>query len=348
MGQINAAQTVWFEQPQRVAVREIALPDPAPGDVRVATRLSAISTGTELLLYRGEFPAEMPIDATIDALQGGFRYPVQYGYAAVGTICAVGDQIDPSQIGRLMFAFQPHASHFNAPFDQLLPVPDGVSAESAAFLPNMETAVSLLMDAAPVIGERAVVFGQGVVGLLTTLLLAQLPLESIIAVDPAPLRRTWAQRLGAHTVLDPTAPQFEAQLRDLTDGGADLAFELSGNPAALDAAISAVGYGGRVIIGSWYGDKSATLHLGGAFHRNHIRLISSQVSTLAPRWRGRWTKARRLALAWRCCRDHDPARLVTHRIALADAPRAYELLDRHSAETVQLLLTYTNPYPHTA
>jgi alcohol dehydrogenase len=122
--------------------------------------------------------------------------------------------------------------------------------------------------------------------------------------------------------------------------GADLALELSGNPAALDQAIRAVGYGGRVLIGSWYGTKSATLNLGGAFHRNHVQLISSQVSTLAPRWRGRWDKARRFDVAWRMLARHNPAQLITHRFPIKQAADAYRLLDQAGHETVQVVLTY--------
>jgi threonine dehydrogenase-like Zn-dependent dehydrogenase len=213
-----------------------------------------------------------------------------------------------------------------------LPLPVGMAPETAVFLPNMETAVSFVMDGQPVLGERVIVFGQGVVGLLTTRLLAQFPLAELVTVDGYALRREWSKKMGATAVFDPTEP--------IPIADADLAYELSGNPAALDQAIAATGFDGRVVIGSWYGQKRADLNLGGAFHRSHMRLISSQVSALHPRWRGRWDKARRLQTAWSMLAQHDPSRLITHRFPFAESGGAYELLDYGAETAVQPILVY--------
>jgi threonine dehydrogenase-like Zn-dependent dehydrogenase len=115
---------------------------------------------------------------------------------------------------------------------------------------------------------------------------------------------------------------------------------LSGQPAALDQAIAATGFGGRVVIGSWYGQKRAALDLGGRFHRSRIRLISSQVSTIAPEWTGRWTKARRFETAWQMIEQVKPAQLVTHRFPVAQAATAYALLDERPSEAIQIMLSF--------
>ena len=122
--------------------------------------------------------------------------------------------------------------------------------------------------------------------------------------------------------------------------GADLSFELSGNPAALDMAVKTAGYGGRIVVGSWYGTKAASLDLGGRFHRDRVRMISSQVSTIAPEWSGRWTKARRFEVAWSMIRKLRPSRLVSHAFSLEEAASAYELLDRDPGSALQVLFTY--------
>jgi threonine dehydrogenase-like Zn-dependent dehydrogenase len=257
----------------------------------------------------------------------------------------VGSIAEEAWQGRLVFAFQPHASHFLALPGALFPVPETLSPEEAAFLPNMETAVNFLMDGHPVIGERVVVFGQGVVGLLTTALLAQFPLARLVTLDHFPARRERSLTLGAHLSLDASAPDALTRLRgglqeDHTDAGADLTYELSGNPGALDHAIAVTGFSGRIVIGSWYGQKRADLNLGGRFHRSRMRLISSQVSTLAPEWGGRWTKQRRLQVAWEMLQQLRPAPLITHRFPMAQASQAYALLDQHADSVLQVLLTY--------
>src|SRR5690606_10225534 len=110
-------------------------------------------------------------------------------------------------------------------------------------------------------------------------------------------RREQARQWGIAETLDPADPAQCAERLAAVD--ADLALELSGDMAVLNLALEATGFDGRIVIGSWYGRRTAPIDLGSRFHRNRLRLISSQVSTLAPALTGRWDKTRRLALAWR-------------------------------------------------
>lgn len=307
--------------------------------------LSAISAGTELLVYRGQAPGDMAVDETIGALGGTFGFPIKFGYAAVGRVEVVGEGVEPEWLGRLVFAFNPHESLFVARPETLQPLPEGISPEQAVFLPNMETAVSFLMDGRPAIGEQVAVVGQGVVGLLTTALLAGLPLASLVTLDAYPARRDWSSRLGVTATYAPdeAAAALRALQGERAYAGADLTYELSGNPQGLDLAIALTGYNGRVVIGSWYGRKRVALDLGGRFHRAHMRLIGSQVSALAPEWLGRWTKGRRLDVAWEMLRQHHPDRLITHRLPLERAAEAYRLLDADPAGAIQVVFTYPQP-----
>lgn len=325
-----------FTAPRRAELRREAAPQPGAAEVLVETILSAVSPGTEMLVYRGQTPTEMSVDAIIGALSGSsFGFPIKYGYAAVGRVVALGPEVDAVWLGRLVFAFNPHETHFVAPVVALHPLPDDTPPERAVFLPNMETAVSFVMDGQPIIGERVAVVGQGVVGLLTTALLGAFPLAALLAVDPLAARREWGLRLGA------TAAHTPDEAREaMGEAGADLTYELSGNPRALDLTIALTGDHGRIVVGSWYGAKPVQVDLGGRFHRGHMRLVSTQVSALSARWLGRWSKARRLAVAWEMLRRHQPERLITHRIPIDDAPEAYRLLDESPAEAIQIVFTY--------
>ncbi len=338
-------QALYFLAPRQVALKDEDAAAPAYGQVLVQTLISAISSGTELLIYRGQAPPDLARDETIAALAGDFSLPLKYGYAAVGRVAERGPGVAPEWEGRLVFAFHPHESRFLATPDELLPLPPEVPPEDAVFFPNVETAITLLMDGPPLLGEQVAVFGQGVVGLLLTSLLARWPLAALVTLDLYPKRRLASETLGAHLSLDPTAPHAAAQLLAALQGprpypGADLVFEVSGNPAALDQAIAAAGFHGRVVIGSWYGLKPTELSLGGRFHRSRIRLVSSQVSTLPPGLAGRWNKARRSQATWQMLREIKPSRLVTHRFPLKEAAQAYTLLDRHPGEAIQVILTY--------
>jgi 2-desacetyl-2-hydroxyethyl bacteriochlorophyllide A dehydrogenase len=323
-----------------VEVRTGHLPEPGPGQVLVHTLISAISPGTELLIYRGQFPIDLPVDESLPALSGDFHYPLRYGYSAVGRVAALGSEVDAAWENRNVFAFQPHSSYFLASPNELLTLQEGLLAEDAVFLPNMETAVNFVMDGNPRIGESAAVFGQGIVGLLTTALLARFPLADLLTLDHYPLRRRASLELGANASLDPAGPQTPKQMLALLPDGADLTFELTGSPEALDQAIASTGFAGRVVIGSWYGQKRASLDLGGRFHRSRIHLISSQVSSISPELTGRWDKARRFALAWDMLRQVRPSRWITHRFSLAQASQAYRLLDQDPREAIQIVFRY--------
>src|ERR1700719_4018981 len=69
------ARALFHTAPRCVEIRELATPRPAAGEVLVRTLCSGISGGTERLVYRGEVPAELGLDDTLDALAGSFSYP---------------------------------------------------------------------------------------------------------------------------------------------------------------------------------------------------------------------------------------------------------------------------------
>ncbi len=348
MGQshlIMEGPALQFKEPYRVEVQQEPIQTPDPHQVLVKTVLSAISPGTELLVYRGQWPGDLPIDATIPALAGKFHYPLKYGYSTVGRVVQIGADVDSGWLQKLVFAFNPHQAYFLSTPNELLPLPPAISPEDAGFLPSMETAVSFIMDGRPMIGEFIGVFGQGVIGLLTTALLARFPLSAVIGLDKYALRREKSLELGASACLDPSDPDVLTRLRhglDMNDSEKelDLAYELSGNPEALDLAISATGFSGRVVIGSWYGAKKATVDLGGRFHRGRIKIISSQVSNLAPELTGRWTKSRRIQLALKMLSEIRPSNLITHRFNILSASEAFALLDQRPGEALQVIFTY--------
>ena len=303
-------RTIYFTAPRQVELREESLPTLGADEVLVETTCSAISAGTEMLIYQGRFPRDLETDPVISALRGGFEYPLAYGYATVGVVRETGKQVDNSWRDQRVFAFQPHTSHFIAKPESLITIPQLLPPDSACFLPNMETAVNLVQDGAPILGERALVFGQGVVGLLVASLLREFPLNALVTADCFPLRCQSSLDFKVTASLDPDATDFRSCLSGYAQDGFDLTYELSGNPSALNDAIALTRFSGRVVIGSWYGEKRAPIDLGGAFHRSRIKLISSQVSTIAPELSARWDKSRRFGVAGRA-RPHPP-RKVDH------------------------------------
>lgn len=370
----SGARVVTFTDPRTVELRRRSLGSPGPEELEVEAICSAISAGTEGLLYRGEAPRGMEADTSLSSLQGSLSYPIAYGYALVGRVRRVGSAVDSAWQDRRVFAFHPHATRAHVPVEEAIPVPEGLSAEVAALLPTAETAVNLAHDAALLPGEDVLVLGLGPVGLLTTALLAKMPLVRLVTSDRYERRRRLSARWGAEAVVpaeegsggvrrarsrgrgasgeagggpdsdagDPGSSERDSEEIDSDDqSGYDRVIECSGAPAALDTAIAVTAYDGRIVVGSWYGRKRADLDLGGRFHRSRIEIVSSQVSTVDPRLRGRWSKRRRLETAWGLLDTIEaPEALISHRIPVEEAARAYEILDEEPERALQILLTY--------
>ena len=327
-------RSVMFIQPGRVQIQQKQLDPPGRGQVLVRTMISAISTGTERLIFQGQAPADLALDEGISALQGSFHYPFVYGYCLIGEVVELGAGVEQGWLGKQVFSFHPHENLFIAAPDQLQPLPDGMSPERAVFFPNMETAVNFIQDGRPMLGEKVALYGLGIVGLLTGSLLLRFPVDAV-GFDLNPSRCAAAKNMGL-TVKNSSADGCDSGGMDEFD----LGYELSGSPAALDALIQKVRFSGRVVIGSWYGTKSAVLSLGGRFHRNRIELVSSQVSSIHPALSGRWDKQRRYQLVWEMLEQVQPEKWITHRFPLSEAQSAYAMIANPPEDFIQSIFTY--------
>ncbi|ACZ40711.1 zinc-binding dehydrogenase [Sphaerobacter thermophilus] len=332
------ARAVWLTGPRQVEIRTEPLPPVGPDHVLVRARLSAISHGTEMLVYRGEVPTHLPLD--LPTLAGSFAYPIKYGYASVGEIEEAGPEVETLRPGDLIFALHPHQDRYIIPARLAVPLPAGLDPAAGVFVANLETAVNVLLDTPLRFGETAVVFGQGVVGLLITMLLRRAGARDIIAVDPVPARRERALAAGASVALAPD-DDLPRHVRERTAGrGADVAVEASGAPAALSQALSVLTVQGTVVVASWYGTKPVALDLGSEFHRRRLRIVSSQVGTIDPALSPRWTHERRRDLVCALLEELPLADLITHRVPFTRAAEAYRLIDTRPAEVLQVVLKY--------
>jgi 2-desacetyl-2-hydroxyethyl bacteriochlorophyllide A dehydrogenase len=330
--------SVWFSQAHTVELRDEDEPPVGPDEVRVAAIASAISHGTEMLVFRGQVPDGLELD--LRTLRGSFAFPIKYGYASVGRVVELGSNVRCLAQGDCVFVHHPHQSTYVVPAAMPIRLTDELEPTLGVFLANVETAANVVLDAAPRLGERVAVFGQGVVGLLLVQLLRRIGVSQIVVVEPLAPRRELACRVGADVALDP-ADDTVGRIRELTDGaGVDLAIEASGNAGALEQALECVVFGGTVIVCSWYGTKPVPLTLGGAFHRGRLRLVSSQVSTIDAALQPRWSRQRRLGLARDLLARLELSSLISHRFPVQRAAEAYALVDRHADEVVQVVLTY--------
>lgn len=331
-------RALWFTAPRKAEFRTEIVTPPGPGEIRVRTIASAISHGTEMLVYRGQVSPDTTLD--LPTLVGGYDFPIKFGYAAVGRVLDTGTGVEALAPGDLVFVHHPHQSVFKVPEEMPVRLPDGLNPITGLFTANLETAVNIVHDANIRLGETVVVFGQGVVGLLVAQLLKMAGAGQVLAVEPVKARRRLSLEVGADDVFGPDE-DLMGRIFGATKGrGADVTVEVSGSPAALRSAVDATAEEGTVVVASWYGTKPVALDLGGRFHRGRLRLRSSQVGRVPPELTPRWDRARRTRTVLDLLPRLRPERLVSHRFPFGEAQAAYRLVDECPDETVQVVLDH--------
>ncbi|MFI2708305.1 zinc-binding alcohol dehydrogenase, partial [Nocardioides sp. CER28] len=286
-------------------IREVALPAPGPGDVLVRTLHSGISRGTETLVFRGEVPEDQRERMRAPFQTGDLPGPVAYGYLNVGVVEAG----PPELLGRTVFCLHPHQTAYVVPADAVVPVPDGVPARRAVLAGTVETAVNALWDAAPLVGDRVAVIGAGMVGCCVARLLAGIPGIEVTLVDIDKERAVTAHALGVGFATPADA-----------EGERDLVVHTSASGEGLQVAVDLLADEGTVLEMSWYGDRAVQVGLGGAFHSRRLRIVASQVGSVARARRSRRTTTDRLALALSLLRDEAFDLLLTDRSPFEELP----------------------------
>jgi 2-desacetyl-2-hydroxyethyl bacteriochlorophyllide A dehydrogenase len=326
---MGCGRSLWFVAPRQVEIRSTPLSPLEDGQVRLRTYYSGISTGTELLAFRGELDPELPVDETIGALGGTFRYPFRYGYSCVA---AVEETRANPRRGDVVFAFHPHEDLFIAADDDVIPL-GAVNPREATLFPYVETALQVTLDAGPVLGDTVVVFGLGMVGALTSLLLQRAGAR-VVAVEPRPDRRELAASIGVRAAAPDELPAA------LGREPVPLVIESSGNPDALGRALPLLAHEGTALVASWYGTKPVTLPLGQEFHRRRLTLRSTQVSTIPARLADRWDVGRRRRAAVALLDELPLGGLASHDFAFEGAAEAYQALDEGRPGLVHAALRY--------
>ncbi len=302
------ATSLWIEAPGRAALRRAKLVAPGPGEALVRMLVSAVSRGTERLVFEGRVPASERERMRCPFQEGEFPGPVKYGYAAVGRV----EEGPPDLAGRVVFALAPHAGAAVLPAEALVPVPEGVPPARAALAANMETALNVVWDAGIRPGDRVAVVGAGVVGLLVGFLATRIPATEVTVADIDAGKASVAATLGLRFAAPGDLP-----------GEADVAVNASASAAGLEAALAAAGTEATVVEASWHGETPVPVPLGGAFHSRRLRLVSSQVGMLPADRRVRWSHRRRLATALALLADPALDALLTGETPFAEAAEAY-------------------------
>ena len=297
------AVAYWATGPGAGELRSESLGLPGEGEVLVRTLVTGVSRGTEALVLRGEVPESEWVRMRAPFQSGRFPFPVKYGYLNVGVV-----ERGPAALeGRTVFTLYPHQSSFVVPADAVTVIPHDVPARRAVLAGAVETAVNVLWDARPLLGDRVVVVGAGMIGCSIARLARGIPGSEVMLVDVDPAKRAVAEALGV-------------RFSEPAELDADTVIEASGTQQGLEFALRAAATDGEVVVASWYGSAPVQVPLGGDFHSRRLTLRASQVGAVAQSRRGRHTTRDRLALALRLLADPAFDALLTGSSPWTDLP----------------------------
>jgi len=302
-------KALWHHKDLSSSIQEVTLSDQKEeGYVLVKSMFSMVSLGTERLVARGSVPSSLVAQMKVPYQQGDLSLPVSYGYSLVGKVISPDHQLT----GQKVHLLHPHQDYCWVKATDLYVIPEEVPAQRAILASNLETAVNAIWDSGLSIGDRVLVAGLGNVGALLILSLSQIPGVQILFLEINKKRKQWAENHG-FTLFDPKKP-----------APFDVAFHTTGNAQALQQCIDAVGYEGKIIEMSWYGEKDVSLSLGRSFHHQRKQLISSQVSHLPANRVGRWNFRRRKELVFDLLKNPVFDQILTSFYPFEQAPDLFD------------------------
>jgi 2-desacetyl-2-hydroxyethyl bacteriochlorophyllide A dehydrogenase len=301
----DVARAFWVAAPGHGEIRQEPLPSASAADVVVRARYSAISRGTEALVFQGRVPATEYGRMRAPYQAGEWPGPVKYGYASVGRV----EEGPRGLEGRDVFALFPHQTRYVLPVEAVHVLPEQVPPGRAVLAANLETALNGVWDGGVHPGDRVAVIGAGTVGCLVAWLIGRMPGCEVQLVDVNAARGGVANALGARFA----SPDQAAEQ-------ADVVFHTSGSASGLETALRVAGFESTIVEMSWYGDQSVCAPLGAAFHARRLTLKSSQVGAVASAQRPRWDARRRMQLTLSLLTDPVLDGLITGESAFDDLP----------------------------
>lgn len=258
-------------------------------------------------MFQGNVPESEEERMRGPHMSGSFSFPVKYGYASVGEVIA-----GPASLkGRTVFCLHPHQDVFSVSAEMVNLLPEHIPPSRAVLGANIETALNIIWDAGVLPGDRVAVFGAGVVGSLVAYIASRICGTETVLIDPNPDRSALADALG----ISFRNSGYEGEF--------DVGINASGSGEALSEAIGHAGQEARIVEASWHGDKPVTLPLGGPFHARRISIVSSQVGTIPPGQRARWSFSRRMQKGLSLLSDDRLEALISGETSFCDLEEAY-------------------------
>ncbi len=356
----------------QTTVTEVPAPGGAGNRLTIATNRTLISAGTEKMLVEfgqagllgkakaqpekvKQVLAKMRTDGLLPTLEAVFSKldePLPLGYCNAGVVTAVGAGVTGFDIGQRVVSNGAHAELVSVPGLLCAKIPDNVSDDEAAFTVLASIGLQGVRLIEPTLGETIVVYGLGLIGLVTVQLLRASGCQ-VIGVDINERRLELARQFGAETIHGAQCPDLPAKVMTLTQGrGADGVLitasaksdEIIGNSAKMcrqRGRVVLVGVVGLNLNRSDFYQKEISFQVSCSYGPGRYDAAYEQLGHDYPLGYVRWTEQRNFEaiLSMLASGAISFEALITHRFALDDAADAYKTIQSEPG-ALGVLLAY--------
>ena len=314
--------------PRLIEVVDAPAPAPQGGQVLVRTEYLSIC-GSDMRQYRRvhpeeayPFPPGVPCHEIVGVVEES-RSPLVTPGQRVIALPAAGGAAGYGGGGELLVSTP----------DRIIPLPDGADPSTYIMCQPVGTVIFALKRLGNMLGKSAVVMGQGAIGLTFTALLNRMGAHQVIAVDRHDYRLARARTLGATVALNASDVDVAAAVADLTGGvGADVVVEACGDPASINQLALVVRRYGTIILFGLPEENVVELDYMSLVRR--MATIIPTISAASDDPSGDIKEAVALVADGKLDVDW----MVTHRLTMADAPRAYQMYEDYSDQVLKVVM----------
>jgi 2-desacetyl-2-hydroxyethyl bacteriochlorophyllide A dehydrogenase len=322
--------------PRCAEFEEAPLPICPPDGLLVQARLTAVSTGTEIRVYR-----LIAVDSAGEYLHAAvpFVVPTENGYSMVGDVVEVGAEARGFAVGDRVFVPATHREVAVLPAEQATELPPELADEQAVFLSILEVAHLALRRGNPAPGETVAIVGMGVIG-LSALAYARAYGFRTVAIDRSEPRLAIARQMGAGLALNPDQASFLDQVLAFSDGyGVDLVIEAASSWSAIQLGMDIACKGGKIVVVARHTDLPTFSPVGDPYLQKDLTLL---VSYGHPPAGHRWDRQRsyKLTLELLAQGRIDLRPMITHRIPWQELPDIYHRLDQGESSVVGVVVDW--------
>ena len=320
--------------PRQAEFEEVPVPKCPPNGILVRARTTAISTGTELRVYRG-----IPVDPEGRFLfpNQPFEFPVENGYSMVGDVIEVGSCVSELGKGDRVFVPEPHKQVAACQANQATRLPEVLPDDVGPFLQILEVAHIALRRGQPSPGENVAIFGAGLIGLSALAYAKAFGLRTAV-VDIDPSRLAVAASMGADWTGRPQDAGFEEQAVDFFDGeGADLVLEAASTWVAIETGLRIARPEARVVVVARHTDQPAFSAVGYPYLAKNLSIRTSYGH---PPPGTKRSQALTLDLLVRARMNVRP--IITHRFGWQELPDVYRRMDASAPEMIGVAIDWSD------